>query len=444
MAIKTNYPPKSEITHSEAKISPYETFKAYITDFDRIINRISQELAYLNDIDRVIEDKRKHWPEFCINAYGRNFSEDEIKNGDSLIKQYYSFYNDEQEIRETTAQYTAMYKSLLKQVKKKPEQFLRVIELITAPDLDLKTALNDKELMFLDYLIYCEEVDRLPFKVHNNTLRLLYNNTLRRNEKSFYNLPNYEHLSMTLEYSPIKGADLKRSDIDLEGKLNELDRFILDAIAQLYNGGRRTFTDRYMAQLYTKKQSRDKISEDIINEVRASIEKLENTQIEPVYTSRLNELRLPNKLINLHHAELITAGENTKGYEILGEPFYISYLRLSKSPQAIYSRDLLYIPISRPRPKGKPETVKANVNTQKLKHLIIRKLETLENAGDQVTIKTDDIYRETGASDNSTKQRTRRNTELILDEYKKVYAISWEAVTGGKKGTIQGYKLTKI
>lgn len=264
-----------------------------------------------------------------------------------------------------------------------------------------------------------------------------------------YNSNNLPALDMVLKEETITEGKEKLSVLSL------LDQFVLRTIVLDFYGkqNKRTFTDKDVVIWATQTNAKKPVTEITREQVNESILKLQNVRVDLKYKSLQtinNEeinAKVGNPLVWIKERIELEGDNGVKKYEILDVPFYYTYLIVTQTPLIDFDRKLLTDDY-----KG----IDKSLDNQQLRYYLVTRLEPKSRLNSkQIFISADDIYKIQGATpENYTtastlrkaRERVRKRTEIILNEYRKIYKFQYIAddLTTISKADETGKKVKKV
>lgn len=235
------------------------------------------------------------------------------------------------------------------------------------------------------------------------------------------------------------GIELKEETIT-EGneklnQLTEIDTLVLDTIVLdfYYKQEKTTFTDKEVATWINEVNAKTTVPKVTREQVNESILKLQSIRVDLKYRSlqeinnEILNLKIGNPLLWIRERLELEGSNGIKMYEIITEPFYFTYLKVTNTTLIEFKRELL---------TNNYKGVDKSVDNQAVRIYLIKRLEPKNRLNsNEIFININDIYEIQGATPanyttaaklRKAKERARKRAETILNEFKKEYKFTYE------------------
>lgn len=235
------------------------------------------------------------------------------------------------------------------------------------------------------------------------------------------------------------GIELKEETIT-EGneklnQLTEIDTLVLDTIVLdfYYKQEKMTFTDKEVATWINQENAKTTVPKVTREQVNESILKLQSIRVDLKYRSlqeinnEILNLKIGNPLLWIRERLELEGSNGIKMYEIITEPFYFTYLKVTNTTLIEFKRELL---------TNNYKGVDKSVDNQAVRIYLIKRLEPKNRLNsNEIFININDIYEIQGATPanyttaatlRKAKERARKRAETILNEFKKEYKFTYE------------------
>lgn len=236
------------------------------------------------------------------------------------------------------------------------------------------------------------------------------------------------------------GIELKEETItEGDKKLQQLtviDNLVLNTIVLdfYYKQEKTTFTDKEVATWINQENAKTTVPKVTREQVNESILKLQNIRVDLKYRSlqEINNealnLKIGNPLLWIRERLEVEGSNGIKKYEIITEPFYFTYLKVTNTTLIEFKRELL---------TNNYKGVDKSLDNQAVRYYLIKRLEPKNRLNsDEIFININDIYEIQGATPanyttaaklRKAKERARKRAETILNEFKKEYKFTYYA-----------------
>lgn len=235
-------------------------------------------------------------------------------------------------------------------------------------------------------------------------------------------------------------SQLDATGIRLTRQLSEQDRCVFDAVCTLFESGQTVFSAKQVYQTYT---GADKPNEKALENVENSLNKMRTTLIDIDWTAHaqmkgLDDETAPQNvtvtrngyLLPLESMTFKSGGKVVTGYQIIKEPAYLTYSRLTGQ--------LITIPAE----MLKLESINRTPERVAIHHYILRHVENMNNSKNKYgnhTMLFETIFEKCGIieiTNRQTKLRYVDAIEMMLDELiQKKYIKGYNPVKKGRAKT---------
>lgn len=232
----------------------------------------------------------------------------------------------------------------------------------------------------------------------------------------------------------LKEETITEGDKKLQ-QLTVIDNLVLNTIVLdfYYKQEKTTFTDKEVATWINQENAKTTVPKVTREQVNESILKLQNIRVDLKYRSlqEINNetlnLKIGNPLLWIRERLEVEGSNGIKKYEIITEPFYFTYLKVTNTPLIEFKRELL---------TNNYKGVDKSLDNQAVRYYLIKRLEPKNRLNsDEIFININDIYEIQGATPanyttaatlRKAKERARKRAETILNEFKKEYKFTYE------------------